>query len=365
MTEGTDMNKKKKAIIAMSGGVDSSVAAYLMTKAGYECMGATMKLYDNEDIGIEKEKTCCSLSDVEDAGNVARSFGMPFYVFNFTDDFEKEVIERFVNTYMEGGTPNPCIECNRYLKFQKLMQRMYELSFDYVVTGHYARIEYDQEKGRYLLKKGVDESKDQSYVLYNLTQEQLAHTLFPLGEYHKTEIREIAEEMGFVNAKKPDSQDICFVPDGDYARFIETYCNKTFPEGDFVTEDGTVLGTHKGIIRYTIGQRKGLGLALPEPLYVCEKRMDTNTVVLGKNERLFHDTLEASDLNWIAFEDIKEPVRCKAKIRYKQKEADAVIEKIADDKVKVTFDEPQRGITCGQAVVFYDGDVVLGGGKIL
>lgn len=365
MTEGTDMNKKKKAIIAMSGGVDSSVAAYLMTKAGYECMGATMKLYDNEDIGMEKEKTCCSLSDVEDAGNVARSFGMPFYVFNFTDDFEKEVIERFVNTYMEGGTPNPCIECNRYLKFQKLMQRMYELSFDYVVTGHYARIEYDQEKGRYLLKKGVDESKDQSYVLYNLTQEQLAHTLFPLGEYHKTEIREIAEEMGFVNAKKPDSQDICFVPDGDYARFIENYCNKTFPEGDFVTEDGTVLGTHKGIIRYTIGQRKGLGLALPEPLYVCEKRMDTNTVVLGKNERLFHDTLEASDLNWIAFEDIKEPVRCKAKIRYKQKEADAVIEKTADDKVKVIFDEPQRGITCGQAVVFYDGDVVLGGGKIL
>ncbi len=359
------MSEKKKAIIAMSGGVDSSVAAYLMIKAGYDCMGATMKLYNNEEIGMEKEKTCCSLSDAEDAGNVARSFGMPFYVLNFTDDFEKEVIERFVNTYMEGGTPNPCIECNRYLKFQKLMQRMYELSCDYVVTGHYARIEYDSNKGRYLLKKGVDASKDQSYVLYNLTQEQLSHTLFPLGEYHKTEIRKIAEEMGFVNANKPDSQDICFVPDGDYARFIENYCKKKFPQGDFVDEDGRVLGTHKGIIRYTIGQRKGLGLSLPEPLYVCEKRMDTNTVVLGKNEKLFHDTLKAADLNWIAFEDLKEPVRCKAKIRYKQKEADAVIERISEDQVKVTFDEPQRGITKGQAVVFYDGDVVLGGGRIL
>lgn len=359
------MEEKKKAIIAMSGGVDSSVAAYLMKEAGYECIGATMKLYDNAEIGMDKEKTCCSLKDTEDAGNVARSFGMPFYVLNFTDEFEKEVIGRFVDTYMEGGTPNPCIECNRYLKFKKLMQRMYELDCDYVVTGHYARIAYDEKTGRYLLKKGMDESKDQSYVLYNLTQEQLSHTLFPLGEYHKSEIREIAKGLGIVNAEKPDSQDICFVPDGDYARFIEDYCGKTFPEGDFVKEDGTVLGRHKGMIRYTIGQRKGLGLALPEPLYVCEKRMDTNTVVLGKNERLFHDTLEAADLNWITFEEITEPVRCKAKIRYKQKEADATIEKISDEKVRVTFDEPQRGITPGQAVVFYDGDLVLGGGKIL
>ncbi|MBP3420900.1 MAG: tRNA 2-thiouridine(34) synthase MnmA [Lachnospiraceae bacterium] len=358
------MSEKKKAIIAMSGGVDSSVAAYLMTKEGYECIGATMKLYDNQNNGTEQEKTCCSVDDVADAGKVARAFGMPFYVLNFTAEFDKEVIQRFVNTYMEGGTPNPCIECNRYLKFQKLMQRMYELDFDYVVTGHYARVEYDEASERYLLKKGMDESKDQSYVLYNLTQEQLSHTLFPLGKYCKTEIRAIADEMGFVNANKPDSQDICFVQDGDYAKFIETYCGKTFPEGDFVTEDGRVLGTHKGIIRYTIGQRKGLGLALPEPMYVCEKRMDENTVVLGRNEDLFHDTLEATDLNWIAFSDVTAPVRCKAKIRYKQKEADAVIEKISDDRVRVTFDEPQRGITTGQAVVFYDGDVVLGGGKI-
>lgn len=359
------MGEKKKAVIAMSGGVDSSVAAYLMTKAGYDCIGVTMKLYRNEDIGMEQGKTCCSLRDAEDAGGVARSFGIPFYVLNFTDDFEKEVIKRFVDTYIEGGTPNPCIECNRYMKFQKLMQKMYELSFDYIVTGHYARVEYNEETGRYLLKKGVDASKDQSYVLYNLTQEQLSHTLFPLGEYHKTEIRDIAQREGFVNADKPDSQDICFVPDGDYARFIEQYCGKSFPEGNFVNEEGEVLGRHKGMIRYTIGQRKGLGLALPESLYVCEKRMDANEVVLGKNERLFHDTLEASDLNWIAFGDVTGPVRCKAKIRYKQKEADAVIEKTAEDKVRVKFDEPQRGITCGQAVVFYDGDIVLGGGKII
>ena len=358
------MSKKKKAIIAMSGGVDSSVAAYLMTKEGYECIGATMKLYDKPNNSCEQGKTCGSSDDVADAEKMAQSFGMPFYVLDFTHEFDQEVIKRFVSTYMEGGTPNPCIECNRYMKFQKMMQRMYEMDFDYVVTGHYARVEYDEASGRYLLKKGMDESKDQSYVLYNLTQEQLSHTIFPLGKYHKTEIRAIADEMGFVNANKPDSQDICFVPDGDYAKFIETYCDKTFPEGDFVTQDGQVLGKHKGIIRYTIGQRKGLGLALPEPMYVCEKRMDENTVVLGRNEDLFHDTLEAEDLNWIAFEDVTEPVRCKAKIRYKQKEADAVIEKISEDRVKVTFDEPQRGITTGQAVVFYDGDVVLGGGKI-
>lgn len=349
------MNHKKKVMIAMSGGVDSSVAAYLMQKEGYECMGATMKLYD---------KACGAADDAKDAAKVAEAFSMPFELLDFTDAFDAAVIKRFVNTYMEGGTPNPCIECNRYLKFHRLMQRMQELDYDYVATGHYARIEYCEESGRYLLKKGIDESKDQSYVLYNLTQEQLAHTLFPLGNYHKTEIRQMAEEMGFVNADKPDSQDICFVPDGDYAAFIESYCGKTFEEGDFVTEDGKVLGRHKGIIRYTIGQRKGLGLALPEPMYVCQKCMDTNTVVLGRNEDLFHTTLEADELNWIAFEDVTYPVRCKAKIRYKQKEADATIEKIGEDRVRVCFDEPQRGITTGQAVVFYDGDKVLGGGKI-
>lgn len=359
------MTQNNKAIIAMSGGVDSSVAAYLMKEEGYDCIGATMKLYNNEEIGMDKQKTCCSLSDIDDARSVARTLDMPYYVFNFTDNFEKEVIDRFVNTYIEGGTPNPCIDCNRYLKFDKLMQRMYELEYDYVVTGHYARIEYDGDRGRYLLKKGIDEAKDQSYVLYNLTQEQLAHTKFPLGNYHKTEIREIAEQQGFINAGKHDSQDICFVPDGDYAHFIENYCNRTFPEGDFVKEDGTVLGKHKGIIRYTIGQRKGLGLSLPEPLYVCEKDMNTNTVILGKNESLFHTTLEAGDMNWISIPEITEDISCKAKIRYKQQEAEAVVKKIDDEKVKIIFEEPQRGITRGQAVVLYDGDIVIGGGRIL
>ncbi|MCH5281927.1 MAG: tRNA 2-thiouridine(34) synthase MnmA [Lachnospiraceae bacterium] len=358
------MSEPKKAVIAMSGGVDSSVAAYLMCKQGYECVGMTMKLFHNEEVGIEATKTCCSASDADDARRVARLFDMPFYVVNFTEEFQKEVIDRFVDTYIAGGTPNPCIECNRYLKFQKLMDRMHQLSFDYVVTGHYARVVYDEKRGRYLLKKGLDESKDQSYVLYNLTQDQLSHTLFPLGEYNKTQIREIAKREGFVNAKKPDSQDICFVPDGNYARFIETYCGKTFPEGDFVNKEGEVLGRHKGMIRYTIGQRRGLGLSLPESLYVCEKRMEDNTVVLCRDEELYQRELVAEDLNWIAFDDLKEPLKCKAKIRYKQKEADATVEKLAGDKVKVTFDLPQRGMTPGQAVVFYDGDEVLGGGKI-
>lgn len=359
------MKTNKKAVIAMSGGVDSSVAAYLMKEEGYECIGATMKLYNNEDIGVSKQKTCCSLNDIDDARSVAGNLNIPYYVFNFTDNFEEEVIDRFVNTYIEGGTPNPCIDCNRYIKFEKMLQRMYELDYDFVVTGHYARIEFNESTGRYLLKKGMDETKDQSYVLYNMTQEQLSHTKFPLGSYRKSEIREIAEQQGFINAAKHDSQDICFVPDGDYAKFIEGYCGKTFPEGDFVKEDGTVLGKHKGIIRYTIGQRKGLGLSLPEPLYVCAKDVETNRVILGKNERLFQTTLEAADMNWISIPEITEPIRCKAKIRYKQKEADAVVEKLTEEKVKITFDEPQRGITRGQAVVLYDGDIVIGGGRIL
>lgn len=358
-------NNNKKAIIAMSGGVDSSVAVYLMKEAGYDCMGATMKLYDNQDIPDDATKTCCSVSDVADARAVAQSFDIPYYVLNFSEDFDKEVIKRFVDTYIEGGTPNPCIECNRYMKFAKLMHRMYELDYDYVVTGHYARIEKDEESGRYLLKKGMDESKDQSYVLYNLTQDQLAHTLFPLGKYHKTEIREIAEKMHFVNANKPDSQDICFVPDGDYASFIERYCKKEFPHGNFVMTDGTVLGEHKGIIRYTTGQRKGLGLSLKEPMYVLRKDMEKNQVILGRNEELFEKELIATDLNWIMIEDLKEPMRCKAKARYKHKESDALIEPLPDGRVKVTFDEPQRALTAGQSVVFYVGDTVVGGGKIV
>lgn len=353
----------KKAIIAMSGGVDSSVAAFVMKEKGYHIIGVTMKLYDNDDIGIDTEKTCCSLSDIEDARSVCYKLGAMYYVFNFKADFKEKIIDDFISTYENGGTPNPCIRCNRYLKFEKLMQRMRELDYDYVVTGHYARIE--KQGDRYILKKAVDLTKDQSYVLYNLTQEQLAHIQFPLGEMNKTDARRIAEDNGFINANKKDSQDICFVPKGDYASFIEEYTGKTYPQGDFVDEKGNVLGTHKGIIHYTIGQRKGLGLALPCPMYVKEKNLEENKVVLCLNEELFSKELYADDFNWLSIPQPTEKVRCKARIRYNQKEQPAFAEVLDNGKVKVVFDEPQRAICKGQAVVLYDGDVVLGGGTIL
>lgn len=353
----------KKAMIAMSGGVDSSVAACLIKEQGYDCTGITMHLYQNEDAGISRQNTCCSLDDVEDARSVAYRLSIPYYVFNFTVDFKKEVIDRFVAAYERGETPNPCIDCNRYIKFEKLHQRAQQLGFDYIVTGHYARIV--QENGRYLLKKGLDASKDQSYVLYSMTQEQLASTLFPLGEFKKSEIRRLAEERGFVNADKPDSQDICFVPDGDYARIIEMQTGKTYPAGDFVDMEGNVLGQHKGLIRYTIGQRKGLGLSLKEPMYVCRKCMEDNTVILGRNEDLFTKELDGQDMNWIAWDEPPKSFRAKARIRYKQEEQWATIETdTKQNRIHVIFDEPQRAVTKGQSVVLYDGDTVLGGGTI-
>lgn len=351
----------KKAIIAMSGGVDSSVAAFFIKQMGYECIGATMKLYDNDDIGVSREKTCCSLDDIEDARSVATRLGMPYYVFNFKDEFEQKVIDKFIKTYELGGTPNPCIDCNRHLKFEKLMQRMKELQYDYVVTGHYADIEY--KDGRYYLKKGVDLSKDQSYVLYSMTQEQLAHTLFPLGKYSKSEIRKIAEENGFINARKRDSQDICFVPDGDYAKFIEGHNGKNYPKGKFVDTEGNVLGEHNGIIRYTIGQRKGLGLAAGKPVYVVSKNIEENTVVVGSNEDLMTTTVFADDFNWIAPQPDGK-IKCAAKTRYNMTEqpCSAWVE---GDRVVVEFDNPIRAVTAGQAVVLYDGSYVLGGGTII
>ena len=289
-----------KVLIAMSGGVDSSVAAFLMKEQGCECIGATMKLFHNEDIGVSRTKTCCSLEDVEDARLVALHLGIPYYVFNFSDDFKGQVIDRFISSYERGATPNPCIDCNRYLKFERLYERARILGCDAIVTGHYARIE--QENGRWLLKKSLDESKDQSYVLYSLTQDQLAHTRLPLGAMHKSETRRIAEEQGFYNADKPDSQDICFVPDGDYAGFIARYTGRDCPAGDFVDESGRVLGRHKGIVHYTVGQRKGLGIAADAPLYV--KRIDAaeNRVVLSGNDALFSRELMANDFNWIAYD---------------------------------------------------------------
>ena len=351
-----------KVLIAMSGGVDSSVAAFLMKEQGCECIGATMKLFHNEDIGVSRTKTCCSLEDVEDARLVALRLGIPYYVFNFSDDFKGQVIDRFISSYERGATPNPCIDCNRYLKFERLYERARILGCDAIVTGHYARIE--QENGRWLLKKSLDESKDQSYVLYSLTQDQLAHTRLPLGAMHKSETRRIAEKQGFYNADKPDSQDICFVPDGDYAGFIERYTGKTSRTGAFLNTAGEPIGTHRGVIHYTIGQRKGLGISAPHPLYVCGICPEQNTVTLGGSQDLFSRRLTATDVNLISCDSLEKPVRVQAKIRYRHPEQPATAWCTPDGVLHVEFDEPQRAITCGQAVVLYDGETVVGGGRI-
>ena len=347
----------------MSGGVDSSVAAYLMKQRGFDCIGVTMKLFSNEEIGCSRAKTCCSLEDVEDARSVAYRLGIPYYVFNFTEDFGRQVIDRFVAAYENGATPNPCIDCNRYLKFERLYRRAAELGCDRVATGHYARIE--KQGDRYLLKKASDESKDQSYVLYAMTQEQLAHTAFPCGALSKTQTRQIAEEQGFLNAEKPDSQDICFVPDGDYAAFIRRYTGKCYPDGPFVTTQGTIVGRHRGIIHYTVGQRKGLGISSDRPLYVQSIDAAKNTVVLGENRELFGTELNAVNFNWIAFETPPDILRAKAKIRYRHQEQWATVEVTGKNTVHLVFDAPQRAVTRGQAVVLYDGDTVLGGGEII
>ena len=402
--------EKKKALIAMSGGVDSSVAAALMIQDGYECIGCTMKLLGCLDASFTagvfsasgNGRTCCSLEDTEDARSVARKLGMPYYVFNFSEDFGEKVVDRFVRIYQAGGTPNPCIDCNRYMKFGKLFLRAQELGCDAVVTGHYARTGFDAKSGRWqLLRTRRQEQeqdgecsrisdKDQTYVLYSMTQEQLAHVRFPLGEYSdKKEVRELAEHWGFVNSHKPDSQDICFVPDGKYADFIERKTGQKAPHGDFVDEEGHVLGEHKGLIRYTIGQRRGLGLALPAPLYV--RRIDTqkNQVVLSPEERLFSRRLIAEDFNWIWTPDwgqwgsqtaapdrtamdttaVDTPpagytIEVTAKPRYRAKEAGAAARVLEGGKVEILFHEPQRALTVGQAVVLYAGENVVGGGTI-
>lgn len=351
-----------RALVAMSGGVDSSVTAKILQENGYECVGCTMRLYDNEDAGIPKAHTCCSLDDVEDARSVANRLHMPYYVFNFTYDFREKIINKFVSCYETGITPNPCIDCNRYMKFDKLFQRAMILNCEYVATGHYARIE--RLNGKYVLKKAVDASKDQSYVLYSMTQEQLAHTLFPLGSLCKTETREIAEESGFVNARKPDSQDICFVPNGSYANIVELHSGKKPEFGNFLDTSGNIIGQHRGIIYYTIGQHKGLGLSSPTPYYVCGINAETNTVILGSEKDLYEDTLTAENFNWVSGDVPLTPIRCKVKIRYRQPEQPATVTVLSDGAVKINFDEPQRAITPGQAAVLYDGDIVIGGGTV-
>ena len=346
-------------MIAMSGGVDSSVAAWILKERGHECIGAMMKLYGGAE---ESESGCCSLADALDARAVAYRLNIPFYMLNFTSDFSEQVIDRFVRAYKNGCTPNPCIDCNRFMKFERFLARALEIGCEKISTGHYARIE--QANGRYMLKKGADESKDQSYVLYAMTQDQLARTLFPLGELTKSEVREIAAKQGLINAKKRDSQDICFAPSGDYAGFIAKHARITPDRGRFIDTDGNDLGEHKGIIHYTVGQRKGLGISAANPLYVCGVNTDSNTVVVGPQDKLFAKTLIAHDINLIPMERIDSPLRMKAKIRYRHQEQPAVVWQTDEDTLRVEFDEPQRAITNGQAVVLYDGDMVVGGGTI-
>ena len=350
----------ERAIIGMSGGVDSSVAAYLMKKAGYECIGATMRLYDSST----EESTCCSLDDVEDAREVASRLGIRHYVFNFKDDFDREVIQKFVTGYEQGLTPNPCIDCNRHLKFDRLLRRAQELGCNWVVSGHYAQIRQDPVSGRYLLYKAADRAKDQTYFLACLNQEQMAHIQFPLGGLTKTQVRQIAQENGFANARKRDSQDICFVPDGDYGAFLQRYTGKTYPEGDFLDLQGQVVGHHRGAACYTLGQRKGLGLAMGAPVYVCAKDMQRNTVTVGPGEALFSPALLAGDWNWYPFPTLTAPMRVTVKTRHSQFEQAATVYPEENGFARVEFDQPQRAVTPGQAVVLYDGDMVVGGGTI-
>ena len=364
MTETQNTSRRPGALIAMSGGVDSSVAAWLMQRDGFDCTGITMRLTRNEAVDTEGLHTCCSERDIEDAAEVAYAMDIPYEVLDFTADFQEKIIDKFIRVYEAGGTPNPCIDCNKYMKFDHLLRWAEAHGLDYVVTGHYARVEQDEATGRWLLKKGLDEGKDQSYVLYNLTQEQLAHVRLPLGGLHKSEVRAIAEEQHFVNARKHDSQDICFVPDGDYARFMEDFTGKHYPAGDFLDVSGKKVGTHSGAVRYTIGQRKGLGLAMGAPVYVCGKDMQANTVTVGPEEMLFDRIVYADEVNWIAIPELTEPLRVTARTRYHQVEQAATVYP-AECGFRLEFDQPQRAPTPGQAVVLYQGDTVLGGGTIV
>ncbi len=356
---------KKRVVVGMSGGVDSSVAAWLLKEQGYDVVGVTMQIWQDEDSDLTSENGgCCGLTAVEDARLVARRLDIPYYVMNFKQEFRCKVMDYFVQAYMEGRTPNPCIACNRYVKWESLLKRSLEIGADYIATGHYARIGRTKE-GRYAVCRSAADGKDQTYALYSLTQQQLSHTLMPVGEYTKDEIRRMAQQIGLETAAKPDSQEICFVPDRDYGRFIEQDTGKKPEPGNFVTQDGRILGRHKGILHYTIGQRKGLNLALGRPVFVTEIRPQTNEVVIGGAEDVWADRLICGHLNFMAWESLNEPRRVLAKIRYSHAGEMATIRRIKEDQVECVFDSPVRAVTPGQAAVFYEEDRIACGGEIL
>jgi tRNA-specific 2-thiouridylase len=352
---------KEEVMVAMSGGVDSSVAALLLLEQGYRVSGVTLRLFDKT---ASETRVCRFQQDVKDAENVASRLGIRYEVLDLSEDFRREVVSRFVGGYEAGRTPNPCIDCNRYIKFGKLAEFAARKGAGCLATGHYARVEYDAGRGRWLLKKAKDVTKDQTYVLYSLSQEVLSHTLFPLGSLCKSEVRELALKNGLVNSHKPDSEDICFIPDGDYAGFLENQIGISPRPGNFIDQNGHVLGAHRGLIHYTVGQRKGLGLSFAAPRYVLGKNAEDNTVVLGENKDLFRDSLTVSGVNWIAMERLEKPMKASVKIRYSQTEAGATVSPLENGRISVRFDRPQRAVTPGQAAVFYKGDLVLGGGTI-